>query len=240
VPEERDRLCGNWFWDPTLRELAYYQREKKGWKNEPDAVERLQLVASVTWYRWSQAAMESATGGAMGANMSRVVIAYEGGGDLTINETDRSCAEQIARSVASAFGIPVQHEGAPTGRRGGNVPQADSMGRLRAKSGKLEVTLDPMSGEVVVARGRLIGKSRRRLSTHDIRRLELEYGVSGPLETFTVWAIIGPEEERLPVAAYSGYEGWADPQEWRAFTEDLARSLGAEAVIPASFLDTPP
>ena len=43
------------------------------------------------------------------------------------------------------------------------------------------------------------------------------------------FAVIGPEEVRVPVAAYTGFEGWADPGEWREFTEDLARSLGVEA-----------
>jgi len=64
----------------------------------------------------------------------------------------------------------------------------------------------------------------------EVRRLELGYEVKGPVETFTVYAAVGPEEEKLALASYQGFEGWADPGEWREFTQDLARSLGVEAI----------
>jgi len=77
---------------------------------------------------------------------------------------------------------------------------------------------------------RLFGKSRRNFRTSEIRRLELGYEVKGPVEIFTVYAAVGPEEEKLALASYQGFEGWADPGEWREFTQDLARSLGVEAI----------
>jgi hypothetical protein len=39
---------------------------------------------------------------------------------------------------------------------------------------------------------------------------------------------MGPEEERVTVASYEGYEGWAEPGEWREFAAGLAQRLGAE------------
>ena len=106
------------------------------------------------------------------------------------------------------------------------------MGRLVNQAGREEVVLDDVAGEVIVTkRGRLWGKKRRTLRTNEIRRLELGYDVKGPVETFTVWAIAGFEEEKIPLASYSGFEGWAEPEEWREFTRDLARSLGVEARV---------
>ena len=69
------------------------------------------------------------------------------------------------------------------------------------------------------------------LSTVRIERLELAYEVKGPFETFTVWALAGPEESRFAVAAYQGYEGWADPEEWREFARELGRSLGVDTNV---------
>ena len=51
-PEDSDLLCGGWVWDPVLRELRHYRRARKGWEEEPGAVERLRPVRSVTWHRW--------------------------------------------------------------------------------------------------------------------------------------------------------------------------------------------
>lgn len=230
MPQDSDFLCGGWIWDPVLRELRYHERGRKGWKDEPEQVERLPPVASVTWHRWSQAPMQTATGTMTAASShSRVVVAFAGGGDLTINEPDRACAGRLAAAIAEAYGLAVVEEGAPGGRRGGNLPARDAMGRLTARSGKLEVTLDEAAREITVAKRRFpFGRSRRRLSLADVRRLELTYEVKGALETFAVWAIAGPEEERLPVAAYEGYEGWADPGEWREFALEMGRSLGVE------------
>ncbi len=72
------------------------------------------------------------------------------------------------------------------------------------------------------------GRSRRQFSFAEVRRLELTYEVKGPLETFTLWALVGLEEERLPVAFHEGYEGWADPEEWREFAREMGSSLAVE------------
>ncbi len=227
--QDSDFLCEGWLWDPTLRELRKYRRKGKGWEDEPEAVERLKPVGSVTWYRWSQAPMQTSTGQAMPSSLSRIVAAYEGGGDLTINEYDRACAEKLAQTIAEAFGLAVVEEGAPGGRRAGNLPSRDEMGRLVNRAGGTEVVLDEIGGEIsLVKPKRLFGKSRRRFRTSEVRRLELLYEVKGPIETFTIVALVGPEEEKLALASYSGYEGWADPEEWREFARELGSSLGAE------------
>ncbi len=229
MPEDSDFLCGGWIWDPVLRELRYHERTRKGWKDEPEQVERLQRVASVTWHRWSQAPMQTATGQSMSTSFSRLVVAYEGGGDLTINEGDRGCAEKLARAIADAYGLEVVEEGAPGGRRSGNLPQRDEMGLLVTRIGKVEVTLDEATREIVETRRRFpFGKSRRSVPFAEVRRLELTMELEGPTETFTLWALFGPEEERLPIASYQGYEGWADPEEWREFAREMGRSLGVE------------
>jgi len=231
APEDVDFLCGNWVWDPALRELSNYPRKGKKHANEPEAVERLKPIRSVTWHRWSQAPIQTSTGQMMPPNLSRVVIAYEEGGDLTINEYDRPCAEKLARTIAEAYALPVIEEGAPGGRRGGNLPSRDQMGRLANRSGRIEVVIDEVGGDITVTKSkRLFGKSRRNFRTSEIRRLELGYEVKGPVEIFTVYAAVGPEEEKLALASYQGFEGWADPGEWREFTQDLARSLGVEAI----------
>jgi hypothetical protein len=168
----------------------------------------------------------------MPASLSRVVAAYEGGGDLTVNEYDRACAEKLARTIAEAYSLPVIEAGAPGGRRGGNLPSRDQMGRLVTTAGREQVVLDEVGGEIrLTKRGRLWGKKRRTLRTNEVRRLELGYEVRGPIETFTVWAVVGPEEEKIPLASYSGYEGWAEPEEWREFTRELGRSSGVEARV---------
>jgi hypothetical protein len=234
VPEASEFLCGDWVWDAALKELRHYERRKKGWADEPDAVERLRPVRSVTWYQWSQAPMQTSTGVPMGSRQSRVVAAYEGGGDLTLEEPDRGCAKTLAEAIAEAFRLPVVEEGSPSGRRGGNVPSRDEMGRLVHRSSKLEVVLDEQAGLIEVAKSkRPFGKTRRSIRLSEIRRVELVSEVAGPTERFTVSLVVGPEEEKLPLAAYEGYEGWAEPQEWREFTQELARSLAVEARLDA-------
>jgi len=230
MPEDSDFLCGGWIWDRVLRELRYHERTRKGWKEEPEQVERLPAVRSVTWHRWSQAPMQTATGDVMPSSLSRLIVAYEGGGDLTLNENDRECAGKLAQAIAEAYGLEVVEEGAPGGRRPGNLPSRDEMGRFVSRSGRVEVTLDEAGGEIVEARPRFpFGRSRRSVPFREVRRLDLTYEVKGPLETFTLWAIVGPEEqERVPVASYEGYEGWADPEEWREFAREMGRSLGVE------------
>ena len=229
MPDDADFLCGGWIWDPVHRELRFHTRTRKGWKDEPEQVERPHAVASVTWHRWSQAPMQTATGDVIPASHSRVVVAYEGGGDLTINEANRECAGKLAGAIAGAYGLEVVEDGAPGGRRPGNLPARDEMGRLVSSLGREEVTLDEAAREIVVARRRFpFGRSRRRVPVAEVRRLELTYEVKGPFETFTVWALAGPEESRVAVAAYQGYEGWADPEEWREFARELGRSLGVD------------
>lgn len=228
-PEQSDFLCGNWVWDPVLRELRNYRRRRKGWEDEPDAVERLQPARSVRLHRWSQAPMQTQTGELMPASLARIVVEYEAGGNLTLTEYDRACAEKLAHAIAQPYGLTVVEAGAPGGRRRGNLPPRDGMGRLVSRTDGTEVVLDEVGGELqVTQRRRLFRKSRRRIPTAEIRRLELGYEVSGPTETFTVWAVTGPEEEKLPLAVYRGYEGWAEPEEWREFTQELGRSLGVE------------
>lgn len=230
--DEHDFLCEGWVWDAAHRELRKYQRKRKGWEAQPDAVEQLKPVRSVTLHEWSQAPMQTSTGQVMPSSLARVVAAYEGGGDLTINEYDRACAEKLANAIADAYGLTVIDEGAPGGRRGGNLPARDQMGRLVHRSGREEVVFDEVGGEISISRQkRPFGKSRRTLRTTDVRRLELGYEVKGPIETFTVWAVAGHEEEKFPLASYSGYEGWAEPQEWREFAADLGRSLGVEVKL---------
>jgi hypothetical protein len=231
-PDEGEFLCGDWVWDPAMRELRHYERKGKKHADQPDAVEQLKPVRSVTWHRWSQAPMQTSTGQMMPPSLSRVVAAYEGGGDLTVNETDRACADKLARTIAEAYRLRVVEEGAPGGRRGGNLPSRDQMGRLVNEAGREQVVLDEVGGEITVTkRGRLWGRKRRTLRTNEVRHLELGYDVKGPVETFTVRAVLGPEEEKIPLASYSGFEGWAEPEEWRGFTRDLGRSLGVEARV---------
>lgn len=233
MPEDDDILCEGWAWDPVLRELSKYKRAKKGWADEPEAVQRLEPAKSVALHFWSQPPMQTSTGQIMPAQQARVVVTYEAGGNLEINENVRSCAEQLANAVAQSYSLEVQREGAPGGRRGGNLPERDQMGRLVTRTDKTEVVLDEAVREITVSTKRFpVGKKRRTIQLAELRRIELGYEVRNALERFTVWGIIGlGEEERIPFASYEGYEGWADPQEWRDFTEELGRSLGVESVV---------
>jgi len=229
VPDESEFTCGDWVWDAVLREMRHYPRTKKGHAETPDAVERLELARRVVLHLWSQQPMQTATGHVMSASQGRVVVEYPDGRKLDINEDNRACARKLADAIAATYGLPLEEEGAPTGRRGGNLPQRDQMGRLHAKDGRVETVLDEMAGTLEVTRAkRPFGKERRSFRTNEIRRLELAQTVNGPYETFTVQAIVGPEEEALPLASYTGLEGWADPGEWRDFTRDLAARLHVE------------
>lgn len=230
MPDESDFLCGDWAWDPVLHELSHYPRTRKGHADQPDAVERLDPVTSVTLYEWSQQPMQAGTGGApLSGRMARVEAAYKDGRKLTLNEEDRACARKLATTIAEVYGLEVVREGAPAGRRGGNTPERDEMGRLRYTSGRAESVLDIVGGELQASRKkRLVGKARQTYRTNEIRRLDLVREINGPNETFEVRAVVGPEEEAVPVAGYTGYEGWADAEEWREFAADLARSLGVE------------
>ncbi len=233
MPEESEFLCGDWLWDPVLREMRHYPgRGKKGHADEPDAVERLEPPVRVRLHRWSQQPMQTSTGHVMPARQARVVVEYSDGRKLDINEPDRECAVRIAATIGESYGVAVEELGAPSGRTGGNLPRRDEMERLVCEQGSLKTVLDEAFGELRVSRRkRLFRDERRAIRTTEIRRLELDYKVAGPNENFAVYAVAGPEEERVPVASYTGLEGWADPEEWRQFTADLARRLGVEARV---------
>jgi len=229
--EAGDFLCGGWVWDSLTRELRYYQRAGKGWKEEPEAAERLREVRSLTWHRWSQAPMQSASGQTMPSRLSRIVVEYEGGGNLTLNEDDRDCAGKLAAALAEAAGVTVVEAGAPGPPRTGTVPQPDEQGRLAHRSGRTEVVLDEPVGEIVETRRRLgFATGQSRIPFREVRRLELSYEVKGPLEEFRLTAVHGPQEERTVLAAYQGYEGWALRSEWEEFARELARTIGVEVV----------
>lgn len=230
MPDESDLLCGGWAFDASLREMRHYPRHKKGYADTPDAVERLEPAKSVTLYQWSQQPMGSATGDRpLGASQARVEVVYEDGRKLTINEDDRTCARRIGEAIAASYGMPLLERGAPSGASGGNLPKRDQMGRLRYSDGKTTTILDDSIGELQVKRGkRFFRDEKQAYRTSEIRRLELAREVRGPTETYVVYALVGPEEERVPVAGYSGYEGWADAEEWRGFTKELAQILHVE------------
>ena len=66
-------------------------------------------------------------------NLARLEVEYADGRKLTINEGDRDCVRKLAGAIAAAYGLDVREEGAPTGRRGGNLPSRDEMGRLTVR-----------------------------------------------------------------------------------------------------------
>ena len=231
MPDESEFLCGDWLWDASLRELRHYPRVKKGHAEQPDSVEQLPSAKAVTLYLWSQQPMSAHTGGGAGSpQVARLDVTYEDGRRLTINENNRECARKMATTIAAAYGLTVIEEGAPTGKRGGNLPKRDSMNRLLYDDGRVKTTLDEAMGELKTSKKKLVGSNKGTYRTSEIRRLELARDVRGPTETITVYAMVGPEENAVPVAGYSGFEGWADVEEWRAFTADLARSLGTSWV----------
>jgi len=227
MPDQGELLCGGWAFDATLREMRHYPRAKKGFAEKPDAVERLEPAKSVSLYQWSQQPMMTHTGDrGGGAMLTRIEVEYQDGRKLTINEDNRECARKIAETIATSYGMQVQMLGAPTGARGGNLPQRDEMGRLHYSDGRTTSTLDDAMGELRVRRSKRLFRSQKdTYRTTEIRRLELSRELRGPMESFVVYAVVGPEEERVPVAGFTGYEGWADPGEWREFTKDLAQVL---------------
>jgi len=231
APEDRDFLCGGWVWDPALGELRYYQRTRKGWKEEPEQVERLRPIRSLTWHRWSQAPIRVPYGRPTPPSLSRIVIEFADGGSLTINENDRDCAGKLAAALAAAFGVVVVEAGAP-GRQFPTVPQPDPQGRWLSRIGRQEVAIDPTLREIVATSRRLaLIKSTRRIPFAEVRRLELSYAIKGPYEEYRLTAVYGPDERRLPLIAYRGYEGWSLPGEWEAFARQLADELGGVEVV---------
>lgn len=231
APEAGDFLCGGWMWDALTHELRYYERAGKGWKEEPEAAERLREVRAVTWQRWSQQPMQSASGQAMPGRLSRIVVEYERGGNLTLNENDRDCAGKLAAALAEAAGVAVVEAGAPGPPRTGTVPPRDERGRLVHRSGRTEVVFDERAGEIVETKRRLgFATGQRRIPFPEVRRLELSYEVKELWEEFSLAAVHGPEEERTVLASYRGYEGWALRSEWEEFAAELARTVGVEVV----------
>jgi hypothetical protein len=230
MPDESELLCGGWAFDASLREMRHYPRHKKGYAETPDAVERLEPARSITLYQWSQQPMGTSTGGRpLGASQARVEVVYQDGRKLTINEDDRTCARKIAEAIAASYDLPLLERGAPTGASSGNLPKRDEMGRLQYSDGKTSTVLDDSLGELRVKRSKKFFRDEKQtFRTQDVRRLELARELRGAAETFVVYAITGPEEQRIPIAAYTGFEGWADAEEWRAFTKDLAQVLHVE------------
>lgn len=236
---EADLLCAGWAWDAVMRELKHYPRRgRKGYAPEPDAVEQLAPAKSLTVHLWSQQPMQTSTGEMMSSRQARILLKYEDGRELEINEADRDCVEKLVATLAGATGLAPERLGAPGGRTGGNLPVRDEMGRLSCRRGKVETMLDEAGGILTITRkGRLFGKKRLELRTTEIRALELDLQVVDANEVFIVNAVLYPEDERVPVASYAGLEGWAEPEEWREFTRDLARSLGVEARVDGADLE---
>jgi hypothetical protein len=238
-PAGAEFLCGGWKWDPAMRELRHYPRRgRRGFAAEPDAVEQLQPARTLTVHRWSQPPMQTSTGEMTSPRHARILLKYEDGRELEINEDDRVCAEKLVATLAEACGLEPAWLGAPGGWHRGILPERDDMGRLTYKGRGVETVLDEAAGILTVTRkGRLFSKKRRELRISEIRALDLEEKLDGGSEVFTVYALLYPEDERVPVAAYRGMEGWADAGEWREFARDLGRSLGVEARANGAVLE---
>ena len=222
-----------------MRELRHYPRRgRKGYAPEPDAVEQLAPARSLIVHLWSQQPMQTSTGEMASSRQARILLKYEDGRELEINEADRDCIEKLVATLASATGLQPVRLGSPGGRTGGNLPARDEIGRLSCRRGKVQTMLDETGGILTITQsGRLFGKKRRELRTTEIRALELNLQVVDSTEVFTVNAVLYPEEERVPVASFGGLEGWAEPEEWREFTRDLARRLGVEARMDGAVLE---
>jgi|GEM_PF-3781118 len=234
APQDSDFLCQGWVWDPALAELRFYERnKKKGWKETPEQVERLRPVRALTWHRWSQAPIRTPYGRPASPSLSRIVIEFEDGGSMSINENDRQCVGKLAATLGAAFGVEVREEGAP-GRQFPTVPQPDPMGRWVSRFGRTEVVVDKTLREIVekTKRFRLLTNTRR-IPFAEVRRLELGHEVKGPIEEYRLTAIYGPEERRLPLIIYQGYEGWSLPGEWDAFARQLADEFGGVEMVRA-------
>src|SRR5258708_32595860 len=167
MPDESEFLCGDWMWDASLRELRHFPRRKKGHADEPDATERLETAKSVTLYVWSQQPMMSSQTGDrhVTPNLARLDVEYADGRKLTINEGDRDCVRKVAGAIAAAYGLEGREEGAPTGRRGGNLPSRDEMGRPRYSGERVETELDEATDRVRTSGRKLLdGKQRQTFS----------------------------------------------------------------------------
>ena len=229
--QNRDFKCGGWTWDPVRRELRFHERKGRDQQGEPVQVEKLRLVNSVTLHKWSQAPMRSPAGRSIPGHLSRIVIRFEDGGDITINENDRQCARLLAEAVATTYNLDVEEAGAPGERRPSILPIADRAGRLVSRLGSVQAVVDRNTGEIIETRGRFLGKKRRIVQFANVRRLELHRRVKGSTEQLRLTAIYGPEEERVLVAGYEGFEGWSSSEVWHDFGQSMARAMGNVEVV---------
>jgi hypothetical protein len=223
APEESDFICRGWAWDSLQRELRVYKRERKRWSEKPEETVQLRDVEWVRWHRWAQAGRRGAE------SLSRIVVRFADG-ELALNENDRECAEKLASTLASVFEVAVEEVGAPGERLPGTTPSLDEMGRLASRQGRTETVVDTSAGEIVETTKKRFGLStnQRRIPFGEVRRLELAHEVKGPMEEYRLTAVHGVEEQRVLVALYQGFEGWAIREEWQEFAESLGRTLGAE------------
>ena len=229
--QNRDFKCGGWTWDPVRRELRFHERKRTDRQGEPVQVEKLRPVNSVTLHRWSQAPMRSPTGQSIPGHLSRIVIRFEGGGNITINENDRRCARLLAEAIATTYNLDVEETGAPGERRPSNLPVVDRAGRLVSRLRSVQATVDRNAGEIIETRGRFLGKKRRVVQFANVRRLELHRRVKGSTEQLSLTAIYGPEEQGVLVAGYEGFEGWSSLEAWHDFGQSMARAMGKVEVV---------
>ena len=157
------------------------------------AVEQLKPVRSVTWHRWSQAPMQTATGQVQPSNLSRVVAAYEGGGDLTVNEYDRTCAEKLALDDRGGLRPAGDRRGSAgrAARRKPTISRPDGAARdhVWARGSRRSTTWPARSRSPSAA---VCGaRSAARCGRTRYAAWSWTTSVKGPVETFTVWAIVG-------------------------------------------------
>ena len=227
--QERDQICEGWRYDAVSQELAVYERKGKEWNLAPLESVRLAGARGLVWHRWSQQPAQAHHGGQpTPTSLSRIVVTLDDGSQLALNENDRACAEKLVELIARETRLEVEHAGGP-GRTLRTTPQRDSMGRIVARPARAEVTTDLVVREITVTRqGFPLRRQRRNIPFSEVRGLELAYEVKLPFEEYRLEALVGPEEERLPLVVYRGWEGWALPGEWREFAGDLSREIGVE------------
>ncbi len=228
--EERDFICQGWQYDPVMRELRVYSREKKDrWSAEPLDTIQLGSMARIVWHRWSQQPSQPHYGGDVPvASQSRIVVTFSDGRELSLSENDRDCAGQLAALLGRESGLKVEETGAP-GRNLRTTPLRDSQGRYAGPVGKAALATDMVTREVTVTSRRFPLRRRQlRIPFAEVRRLELEYSVKLPFEEYAVVATYGPDEQRQPIIVYRGWEGWAGPEEWRRFAQELASEMSVE------------
>ncbi|HZP25734.1 MAG TPA: hypothetical protein VFB90_01675 [Dehalococcoidia bacterium] len=230
APDSRDFICQGWQYDPVMRQLRVYAQEKRNtWSAEPLSEVQLADVKRIVWHRWSQQPGRPHHGGdILPQSLSRIVVAFADGRELTLDENDRECAEKLANLLATESRVQLETAGAPSAGPS-TLPQRDAQGRYRSLVGKTETALDMAMREIDVNAHRFpLRRSRQRIPFSEVRHLALEYSVKLPFEEYALVAAYGPEEQRLPVIVYRGWEGWADAEEWRRFAQELASELGVQ------------